>query len=232
MKEFIKIIKKQKALSIVQLFSLIVCIMSIAIAFILLIYKKYQYLMFCLITFTIFLAIIYFIKKLIFEKDMKYYEFELDNIVSYSDLKNIIEKDNVKSYSNSDNCIAYSFGTKEKYRVVLYQTVEFNKKEYYSARKSANKGINKKCNIKNNGSISEISSKRKINIAFVDNMNDKLQDTLNIPAEQYINMSSSLLNVVVVKNKLCIPCFIGFDFWSIFEYDELVKKVFSLFNLL
>jgi hypothetical protein len=206
--------------------------MSIGIIFVLLIYKQYRYLMFCLITLIIFLAIIYLIKKSIFEKDMKYYEFELDNIISYSDLKNIIEKDNVKSYSNSDDCIVYVLGTKEKYRVVLYKTVDFNKKKYYSARKSANRGINKKYNIKNSDSISKISSKRKINIAFVDNMNDKLQDTLNIPADQYINMASPLLNVVVVKNKLCIPCFIGFDFLSIFEYDELVKKVFSLFNLL
>lgn len=229
MDEFLKMIKKQKILSVVQLVLLIVCIMSVGIMLVFLINKKYIYLIFPVGALLLFSLIIYVIRKAINKQLTKYHKFELDKQITYDYLKNEFEKNNAIGYSNSDNCSVYQLSNKKsKFRILLYKTDDYTNKKYSSARKSANKGFNKKYNVKSEDSIREIASRRKINIAFTDEINDKLDDYLSIPADQYVNMASSLLNVAIVKNTLYIPCHIGWDFASVFEYDTLVKKVFDL----
>ena len=231
MDEFLKMIKKQKILLNVTLLSLIVCMISMGIILVFLINKKYVYLIFPAGVFLLFSLIICLIRKAINHLLTKYHKFELDEQITYDYLKNEIEKKDVISYSNNDNCIVYQLvKRKSKYRILLYKTDDYTNKKYSSARKSANKGFNKKYNVKSEDSIREIASRRRINMVFVDEINDKLDDYLSIPADQYVNMASSLLNVAITKNTLYIPCYIGWDFLSVFEYENLVKMVFELID--
>ncbi len=232
MEELLKNVKKQKLLSIIELICFIICIMSAGIFIMLLIYKQYVYLLLCFVVFVIFAAALYFMKKSFSDHDLKYYVIELNHQISYENLKSKLEKNHLKSYSNHQNSAAFILEKKKvEYRIVLYLTEDFNKKQYYNMRKNVNRGLNKKYSIKNSDSIIKISSKRKMNIAFANSMNEELEKTLNIPADQSISLASPLLNVVIIENKLYIPYFAGYDLASIFSYDELVKEVFDLLEI-
>ena len=119
-----------------------------------LIYQKFLYLIFPVAFLLIFSLIIYVIRKSINNQLTKYHKFELDKQITYDYLKNEFEKKDVLSYSNNDNCVVYQLSNKEpKFRILLYKTDDYTNKKYSSARKSANKGFNKKYNVKSEYSI-------------------------------------------------------------------------------
>lgn len=220
-----------KILSVIELICLILLLMSVGIFLLLIMYKLYHYLFFCCIAFTLFLLFINLIQKYVSKaNNIKYYTIDLTDSCSYDEIKEKLEQNNKKYISNCDHICSVIVEKKRlSYRLILYKTSEFRKKEYRNSRKRVNKALNKKYHITGTDSISKISSRRSINIVFVDKTNEKLEQILNVPADRYINMSSPMLNVVIENNKLYVPCFVGEDLFSVFLYDELIKFVFNLF---
>lgn len=233
MENILKKNRKLKILSVIELICFILLIMSVGIFLLLIIYKLYHFLFFCCIAFTLFLLFINLIQKYVSKaNNIKYYTLELTDSFSYDEIKEKLEQNNKKYISNCEHSFGVIVEKKSfSYRLILYRTSEYRYKEYRNSRKNMNQALNKKYHINSTDSISKISSRRKINIVFVDEINEKLEQTLNVPADRYINMASPMLNVAVVNNKLYIPCFIGEDLFSVFYYDELVKYVFDLFCL-
>ncbi|MGN0535197.1 MAG: hypothetical protein ACI4IR_04260 [Eubacterium sp.] len=225
--------RKLKILAVIELICLIFLIISVGIFLLLIIYKLYHFLFFCCIAFTLFLLFINLIQKYVSKaNNIKYYTLELTDSFSYYEIKEKLEQNNKKYISNCEHICGTIVEKKRfSYRLILYRTSEFRYKKYNNSRKNMNKALNEKYQINSTDSISKISSRRKINIVFVDEINEKLEQTLNVPADRYINMSSPMLNVAVVNDKLYIPCFVGEDLFSAFLYDELIKFVFDLFLL-
>lgn len=205
--------------------------MLIGISLILLVAKYYKLLLICLLFFLLLSGLIFIFRRKYNFGIEKRYEFDLDNI-SLDDIKRRLEASSEKSYSTDDNCVLYSFDKKGKnYRVLLYVTDNFNKKEYYRKRKSINKGFNKKYSVNSTDSIYNISKRNVINIAFVSGNTEALEKMLEIPADEYVNRASSMLSVAIADNKLLIPYYIGYHFASSANYYCLCTKVFELLGL-
>lgn len=233
MKDFNKKIKMQMITDVISLICLILCIMSVGISFLLLISKLYSYMLICLLALLVFGGTIYYFRRKYNSGIENRYEFVLDKDLSYEDMKSQLENLTDASYSNNENnsSVYLLKEKKQEYRILLYSTDIFNNKKYYSSRKSANKGFNKKYSIDTAGSISDISKRNCINIAFVNENTDALEKMLNIPADDNINRASSLLSVAIVGNKLYIPYYVGYHFVASSGYNHLCNKVFELFGI-
>lgn len=231
MKSILKKNRKLKILSVIELICLILLLMTVGIFLLFIIYKLYHYLFFCGIAFALFLLFINLIQEYVSKtNNKKFYTLELTDSFSYDEIKEKLEQNNKKYISNCEHICGVIVEKKRfSYRLILYRTSEYRYKEYRNSRKRMNKALNKKYHINSTDSISKISSRRRINIIFVDEINEKLEQILNVPADRYINMSSPMLNVVIDNNKLYVPCFAGEDLFSVFSYDELIKFVFDLF---
>lgn len=147
MDKFIKKVKMQMLTDIISLICFVLCIITIGIVLVLLVTKQYYFIFFCLIAFIIFGGLIYCFRKKYNCGIENRYEFTLDNVLSFEDIKTRLEECSEKYYSNNDCCV-YSFYEKSReYRILLFRTDDFNRKKYYSARKSANKAFNKKYSV-------------------------------------------------------------------------------------
>lgn len=231
MESILKKNRKLKILSVVELITFILLLMTVSVFLLFIIYKLYHYLFFCFIAFTLFLLFINLIQNYVSKtNNNKYYTLELTNSISYDEIKEKLEQDNKKYISNCEHICGIIVEKKKfSYRLILYRKSEFRYKEYRNSRKRLNKALNEKYHINSTDSISKISSRRRINIVFVDEINEKSEQLINVPADRYINMSSPMLTVVIDNNNLYVPCFAGEDLFSVFSYDELIKFVFDLF---
>lgn len=233
MEKFKKDVKAKIIADNVFCFSLLLCILCLAFAILFLVNKLYQLFFIHLLAFALFCGISLLIKKLFHSKIEKRYEFQLDDYISFNDIKKRIEALNPKSYSNSDDCVVYSFKEKRKeYRILLYTTDNFNKKAYSNKRKSFNNGFNKKYNCKSVDSKYTLAKKLYINIVFVNESSKELESMLATTADKFVHRASPLLNgVAVVGNKLYIPYYVGYYSSGTSIYRKLSKKVFELFNI-
>ena len=233
MEKFKKTGKMQMITDVISFICFILSIMSVGISIMLIISKQYPYLIISLSAFAVFGIVIYFFrKKYNSNTEEGRYEFTLNKSISYEDMKNQLEIFSDKSYIHNESCSVYLFKEKgQEYRVLLYTTNNFNKKEYYSTRKRVNKEFNKKYSINSTGSASEISKRNFINIAFVNEYSESLDKMLNVPADDFINRASPLLSISVVDNTLYIPYYVGYHFASSSTYYKLCNKVFKLFGI-
>lgn len=231
MDNFLKKVKKQMITDAVSLVCFILCIILVGISLLLLISKQYHFILLCLFGIVLFGGLIYYLRKKYNSKSGTRFEFDLDSNISFESIENKLDNSTEKAYSNN-NCSVYSVKYKAyEYRFLLFNTNEFNRKQYYNARKNANKSFNKKYTIPAKQSIYNVSKQRFINIAFVNENSEALEKMLNIPADEYINRAAPLLSIAVVDNRLYIPYYVGYGFAESSMYYTLCKKVFELFSL-
>lgn len=222
--------KKLKMLSVIEIICLVLTIMLVGLFFLFLFCRLKSLALICVGIFLAPAAIILIIRKYLSRREVGCYVLPLDNNLDYAAIKARLEDKTEECISNSESGFAACMTVKKRfYRITLCKTVDFNKKQYYSQRKSVNKALNKKYNLQSSGPIGKVSAIRKLNILFVDNENESLRKVLAVPADQYVNMASAMLNVAVAEGRLFIPGYAGYDLGSAFVYDELVKYTLDLF---
>lgn len=232
MTDILKNNKKLKMLSVIEIICLVLAIMLVGLFFLFLFCRLKSLALICADIFLAPAATMLIIRKYLRGREVGCYAIPLDNNTDYAAIKAKLEDKTEEYVSNSENGFAARMPVKKRfYRITLCKTADFNKKQYYSQRKSVNKALNKKYNLQSSGSISKVSAIRKLNILFVDSENESLRNSLAVPADQYVNMASAMLNVTVANGRLFIPGYAGYDLGSVFVYDELVKYTLDLFCL-
>lgn len=143
--------------------------------------------------------------------------------------------ENLRLLSRPENHIVVSekqamFRIKDKfnYRILVSSIEEFNKKEYDSMKKSANKKYNSTYKPKQWVSRDVAHKMMRINIICATKMNGELNDYISINSARLLTRVEGILNFVLCDNNLYIPPLFGdVDIAEVERYKKSIRFVLS-----
>ena len=130
---------------------------------------------------------------------------------SFSEVVHIFE-----SLTNSENQLSvsedvrfYRFRNIFQFRVILYRTDAFTKKDFDHAKGRINKKANKVLNISHWVSRVEAGKMMRINIIFADTLNDELSRFLSQNANHNLSRVEGIISIAMIGSQIILPPLYG-----------------------
>ena len=96
-----------------------------------------------------------------------------------------------------------------KLRTIIYQTNNFNKKDFDNAKDRINKKANKELKISQWVNRMEAGNMMRFNIICTDVLNDALYQFLSPNATRNLTRVEGIINITIVSNQIIIPPIYG-----------------------
>ena len=120
----------------------------------------------------------------------------------------------------------FRFNNFLKVRAVLYQTNNFNKKEFDNAKARINKIANRKLKISQWVSHDEARKMIRFNIICANALNEQLYQIVSNNVNYNLSRVEGVINIVILENQIIIPPFYGKCYLlEINRYKNIVKFI-------
>ena len=115
--------------------------------------------------------------------------------------------DKENQLSVSEDVRFFRTGTRCNYRIILYRTAEFDKKEFDAAKDRMNQKANKELQISH--WVTDAHKMMRINVIYTRTANDALRRFLSQNANRNLTRVEGILNIAAVGNQMTIPPLYG-----------------------
>ncbi len=164
------------------------------------------------------------------EKESKYKPviFNSSNNFAFGEVIGKFEKltDEKNQVSISENVRFFQFEKIFKLKTVVYQTDDFNKKEFADAKKRINKKANKELNISHRVIRQDRRNLMRFYIIYANNLNNELYGFISQNANHNLTRAEGLINIAIVGNQIMIPALYGqCDLIEIGRYKRVIKFI-------
>lgn len=156
------------------------------------------------------------------------YVLELNNCYSFETInKSLFNKYKENELlKTSDDITFFNINNKTKYRIMLANATDFDKKEFDNIKSRANKKFNKYFQPKTKLTKDKLSKMLRVNIIVTDSVNDNLYKYISTNSARNLTRAEGIINFVVCKNKLYVPPFYGdVDLLEIKRYRDSIKFI-------
>ena len=134
--------------------------------------------------------------------------------------------DDKNQVSISENVGFFQFEKIFKLTAVVYQTDDFNKKEFADAKKRINKKASKELNISHRVIRQDRRNLMRFYIIYTNNLNDELSGFISQNANHNLTRAEGLINIAIVGNQIIIPPLYGqCDLMEIGRYKRVIKFI-------
>ena len=137
--------------------------------------------------------------------------FTANHRFSFSEIVGIFESlsNRENQLSVAENVRFYRFHNIFQFRVVLYQTDSFAKKDFDNAKDRINKQANNAFHISHWVSRAEAGKMMRMNIIFSDTTNDALSRFLSQNANRNLSRVEGIINIAIIGNQIILPPIYG-----------------------
>ncbi len=224
-------IKKLQNRAILSLIALLLTVISIGFGILFLFVPSFAAIIFFVIAIVCIVYLIYcsrIAKKEAKETVYKPVVFHSNKNFSFEEIVGIFENltDKENQLSTSNNVLFFRLTKIFKLRTVLYRTVDFNKKDFDTAKDRINKKANKELNISQWVNGMEASDMMRFNIIYTDILNDALYKFISQNANRNLTRVEGIINIAIVGNQIIIPPLNGeCDLAEISRYKDVIKFI-------
>lgn len=156
------------------------------------------------------------------------YVLELNNSYSFETINKSLSdkcKEN-ELLRTSEDITFFNINNKMKYRIMLTNATDFDKKEFDNMKLRANKKYNKYFQPKTKLTKEELAKMLRVNIIVTDSVNDNLYKYISTNSAKNLTRTEGIINFVVYKNKLYVPPLYGdVDLLEIKRYRDSIKFI-------
>lgn len=154
--------------------------------------------------------------------------FKANRNFSFNEVVTIFEKltNKENKFSLSDDLLFFRLNKIFKLRVILYKTVDFDKKDFNNVKECINKKVNKKLNISSRVNSSYARKMMRFNIIYTDTLNDALYQFISQNVFSNMTRVEGVINIVIIGNQIIIPPIYGdCDLIEINRYKNVIKFI-------
>ena len=151
-----------------------------------------------------------------------------DSNLRFEEIVSVFEKltNEENKLSTSDEVLFFRLNKIFELTAILYRTVDFDKKNFDSAKDRINKKVNKVLNISHWVTRSNTRKMMRFNIIHTDTLNDELYRLLSLNASHNLTRVEGIINMAIVGNQIIIPPIYGnCDLNEIGRYKGTVKFI-------
>lgn len=168
------------------------------------------------------------VKKELRESKCKPVIFEANSNFTFKEVVTIFENltDKENKISISDDVLFFHLNKIFKLRIVLYRTVDFDKKAFNKAKERINKKANKKLNISHWVNRYDATKMMRFNIIYTETLNAALYQLLSQNANHNLSRVEGIINIAIIGNQIIIqPIYGGCDSSELNRYKNIIKFI-------